>query len=164
MIGDMSFVKYFIIYRSGKFIGYTDNKKILKRFLQIRDSKYTIVKMHADDISERIKISDVFESYSLAYYEGYKLTTELPLFIYEFSKFESLIREELITTTAIINSVLRDINYIKYDKLDEFKNALSEINNLYTELITYSYHEPIYDENFDVFKFFKYLYERKLIH
>lgn len=157
-------MKYFIIYKDDKFIGYTDNKVVLKRFLEVRSSKYKVVKMHKDEIPLRIINNDSFESYALAYYNGYKLIDELPLFIYEFSKFESLIREELLTSSIVIKNLIRDIDYIKTDDLYAFKKALEKISDIYHDLITYSYHEPIYDEVFDVFKFFKVVYDKDLIH
>lgn len=157
-------MKYFIIYKDNKFIGYTDNKKMLRQFLKIRNDKYKIIKMYDDEIASKIKTSDTFESYALSYYQGYELTTELPIFIYEFPKFEALIREHLITTVALIDAIRKQLEYFKSDDLEKFDSSLKSVYDMCYEFITYSCHEPVYDELLDVLGIFKYLYNIDLIH
>lgn len=157
--------KFYCIYKDDKFIGYSEEKTVIKQFLSIRNKdKYVIKKIKSDEIPDDIISSASFESYALAYYQGYKLTYELPIFIYEITKFDSLIREHLITIVAITNSIQHNLEYIKTDKCDTFKDVLQNISDVVGEFISGIDHEPVYDEIFDVLAFFRIVYDKKLIH
>lgn len=157
-------MKYYLIYKNDEFIGYADDKEILKTFLSVRKNKYTIRKIKSKELPEKIRLSMQFENKALAYYQGYNLTNELPIFIYEFSKFDSLIREELITILAVVDTVRRNIDYLRTKKCDDLKLILDNISQTYGEFIVGIEHEPIYDEVFNVLEFFKLAYKRELIH
>ena len=150
-------MKYHVIYKDDKFLGYTTSKKMLKQFLTVRKkNKYKIIVMTYDDLPERILHSDKFDLYALSYYQGYHLTNELPMFVYVFSKFESLMREEFIYGISCLQRLQRNIEYFKKLELpDSFNESMKNLHGICHDMITYSYHEPVYDEVFDVLSFFK---------
>lgn len=150
-------MKVYIIYKNDKFVGYTESKDVLDKFLKLRGKKYTYEKIDKSDIDSKILASNTFEQYELVYYQGYRLVNELPVFYYELLKIDENLNNMLTLTYKNIRNLLHDIDYIRIKKRerDTIKGSILYIQN------QIKYHidtdEPVYDENIDIVKFLDYI-------
>jgi len=61
----------YLIFRRDKFVGYTEEKKILKRFLKERPNKYSVQEVDPRILSEQFKTSNDFHIMELSVYDHY---------------------------------------------------------------------------------------------
>lgn len=144
----------YLIYRNNKFIGHTDDKLMLQRFMNNRkDGTYKYRKIKKSKIPKKVRESIGFDNYSMAYYTGYRISTELPLFLYEFEELDSDLGNDLLALTESLHSISEAVKYLKFTE-DEREIIRISIKYI-TELIdgcTFT-HEPVFDEVVDLIKY-----------
>ena len=144
----------YIIYRDNKFVGYTDDKMMMKVFMNNRrDGTYKFKKIKKSKIPKKIRESRRFEDYSMEYYNGYRISTELPLFLYEFEDLNSDLSNDLLALTESLHSISEAVKYLKLSKNEKeiIKKSMNYINEL-IDCCTFT-HEPVFDEVIDVIKY-----------
>ena len=144
----------YIIYNKNRFVGYTEDKLMLENFMKNRKGKYSYKKVKKSKIPKRILDSKDFEIYSLEYYVGYRLTTELPLFLYEFEPLEDSLYRDIFTLSESLYSFLIIMEYLKFSKEEKriIKMSLEYIIQM-IENVSIG-HEPIFDEVIDLVQYF----------
>lgn len=146
--------KIYIIYKNDKFVGYTYDKDMLKQFKRTRKGKYKYIKFKTSKIPKNVLDNIDFDNYSLQYYVGYRLSTELPLFLYEFEKLEEKIKADLWDMMGSIELILDKLQYLKLDNFERklikavFSELLKYIENIVTD------HEIVFDEYIDIINYF----------
>ena len=108
------------------------------------------------DLDQSILDDNKLSNYELSYYQGYRVTYELPIFEYERDVLDELLYSNITDIYATIEMFSTSLDYIKfdneYDKL-EITKLLDEITRDMFDAFEYS--EPLYDEVIDVVKYFK---------
>lgn len=143
----------YIIYRDGKFAGFTEDKKMFNEFMSVRkDGKYTFKKMKKSKLPKRIRESDKLENYSMEYYIGYRIVTGLPLFLYEFEELDSDLGNDMLTLSESVYFILSSLKYLKLSKEEKMiiTESMNHIDYLISGVIT---HEPVFDEIIDIEKY-----------
>lgn len=144
----------YIIYNKKRFVGYTEDRLMLENFMKYRKGKYSYKKIKKSKIPKRILNSKDFEIYSLDYYVGYRLTTELPLFLYEFEPLEDSLHSDIFTLSESLYSFLIIMENLKFSKEEEriIKMSLEYLIQV-IENVTLGF-EPIFDEVIDIVQYF----------
>ena len=144
----------YIIYNKNRFVGYTEDKLMLENFMKYRKGKYSYKKVKKTKIPKRILNSKDFEIYSLDYYVGYRITTELPLFLYEFEPLEDSLHRDIFTLSESLYSFLLIMKYLRFTKEEEriIKISLEYLIQV-IENVSLG-HEPIFDEVIDLVQYF----------
>ena len=151
-------MKYYIIYKNKHFIGYTQNKNLLDRFLKSRKGKYTVKEMDESEISEEVKNSFNFSNCELTEYTDYYTDNDTVLFNYESLNMEDCIIKDCLFLHHLLEGLLNDIKYFKLSD-EESKIIRYSLYKLIDDIkcITES-NEIIFDEIINIHKYFYELY------
>lgn len=156
-------MKYYLIYRKGKFVGFTTSFDMLRKFLDSRQHrKYMVRIIPEEEIDEEILNSTKLSEYDLSYYNGYSITYELPVFEYEREMLEDELYNYLCDSFATIEYFTRKLKYIKFDSEDDENEVRLFLKSILQEIFSvFEQAEPVYDEVIDVVRFFmKYILDK----
>ena len=106
----------YLIFKRGKFFSFTDDKKILKKFLKQRRETFNIEKVDKN-ILEKIMNSNEFYLKKLSYYKLYDLvlTEEELIFARKVGE------ERLIELIAVVNKLRQLLRFIKMENSEKFE-------------------------------------------
>lgn len=149
-------MKYYIIYKNDKFVGFTTSFEMLQTFLKSRKhKKYMVRIMKEDNIDKDVLDSDKLSDYELSYYNGYSITNELPVFEYEREMLEEELYNYLCDSFATIEFFIKKLKYIKFDSEEDENEVKLFLNSILQEIFSiFEQAEPVYDEVVDVTRFF----------
>jgi len=147
-------MKYYLIYKKDKFLGWADNKKIIKTFMKDRPGTYKIIKNDEEDIPEKIRKSFSFDNFQLTWFMGYYTSVKVALFNYEVSEFEEAMSRDSLKLHVAADQLIRHSKVIKFSKEEK-----KLINYVCSGIIDRVYgitdsNEIIYDECIDIVKYF----------
>ena len=147
--------KYYLLYENNKFKGFTDNKKLKNKFLDIRNDQnnYECISIKKDKVKD---IHNFYDDCELISHNGYDY--RYPIFEYEWDIFEPIIREQTLCFDEGLRDLLFRLSYLKLDKEEALflRRIIMELIET-IEVVINTDHDVILDEVFDMEKYFKYL-------
>ena len=156
-------MKYYIIYRNNKFVGFTTSFEMLQIFLKSRKhKKYMVRIMKENNIDKDILNSEKLSDYELSYYNGYSITYELPVIEYEREMLDEELYNYLCDVYATIEYFIKKLKYIRFDSEEDETEVKLFLNSILQEIFSiFEQAEPAYDEVVDVTRFFmKYIIDK----
>ena len=106
----------YLIFKRGKFFAFTDDKKVLKKFIKQRGDKFTIEKVDKNEL-EKIINNNGFYMKKLSYYEHYDLvlTEEELAYAHEVGE------DRLTELIGIVHKLRQLLKFVKMEKSEIFE-------------------------------------------
>jgi len=110
----------YLIFKEGKFKGFAEDKKEIKKFLETRGKKYSIEKIEENQFAELYKRNKQLDLYRLSFYPEYQSW----LFGYEANRLWDVLSQRFMEIHRLYLDINRCLIYIKLD--DEEKEAIEK--------------------------------------
>lgn len=108
----------FLIYHRKQFYGYTDSKKMLRKFLNTRRGDYEIRKIHKEDLPENL-LEYEYEGSELVYFIDEFYMNKVPVREFEVDMFAKEIEEMLVSLKESAKRLSKANITLEQPKCDE---------------------------------------------